>query len=261
MTQPNGMEPLLEVRALQKFFGGLVAVNEVSFQVMPGEIVAIIGPNGAGKTTMFNLLSGIYVPDKGEVVFHGKVLNGRKPYQIAQLGLARTFQNLQVFDNMTALENVMVGRHVRSAYGLLSAALRLPHAKREESDIHKQAWHYLSLVHLQEYAGMQACNLSFGQQRRLEIARALASEPALLLLDEPGAGLTREEVEELDGLIREIRDGGSTILLVEHDMDLVMGIADRVIVLNHGEKIAMGTPDAVQQDQQVIRAYLGEVWD
>jgi len=261
MSKDSSAEPLLEVRSLQKLFGGLVAVDDVSFHVAAGEIVAIIGPNGAGKTTLFNLLSGVYVPDLGEIQFRGVDVCGAKPFQIAQLGLARTFQNLQIFGNMTVIENVMVGRHVRSRYGLVSAAVRLPWARREEDSIRRKALEYLGLVDLQDRADETAANLSFGEQRRLEIARALATEPALLLLDEPGAGLTREEVEELDSLICQIRDQGGTILLVEHDMELVMGVADRVIVLNHGKKIAEGDPDTVQQDQSVIQAYLGDTWE
>jgi branched-chain amino acid transport system ATP-binding protein len=261
MSRDCSAGPLLEVSSLQKLFGGLVAVDNVSFHVATGEIVAIIGPNGAGKTTLFNLLSGVYVPDHGEIRFRGVDVCGAKPFRIAQLGLARTFQNLQIFGNMTVVENVMVGRHVRSRYGLVSAAFRLPWARREEEFIFRKAMEYLGLVGLDGRAEEIAANLSFGEQRRLEIARALAAEPALLLLDEPGAGLTREEVDELDNLICRIRDQGGTILLVEHDMELVMGVADRVIVLNHGKKIAEGDPDTVQQDQSVIQAYLGDTWE
>ncbi len=250
--------PILEIKGLCKAFGGLTAVDKIDLSVEAGKITSVIGPNGAGKTTLFNLIAGVYIPTSGEILFQGKPMSKVPPHKRASLGIARTFQNILLFDNMTALENVMTGQHPRSRYGFFEAALRLPKAHREEETISLNAVKYLNLVGLGMYADRNAMSLPLGQQKLLTIARALATEPKLLLLDEPGAGLNALEKQGLSELIRRIRDMGITIILVEHDMDLVMGIAEWVIVLDSGQKIAEGTASQIQKDKKVIAAYLGE---
>ncbi len=254
----NPQSPLLRIAHLVKQFGGLRAVSDVSFDVAEGRIKAVIGPNGAGKTTIFNLVTGADVPTAGDVAFEGKRITGLKPHQIAAMGLSRTFQNVQLFDHMSVLENVMVGRHTRTVSGMLSAAFRLPKTRAEEKAIREAAMERLVFVGLDAQAGELATNLAFGGQRTLEFARALATEPKLLLLDEPASGLNAHETTVLAELILKIREQGVTVLLVEHDMELVMDISDEVVVLNYGEKIADGKPEAVQNDERVVAAYLGE---
>jgi branched-chain amino acid transport system ATP-binding protein len=238
-------------------FGGVAALSELSFSVKAGNIKAIIGPNGAGKTTLFNLITGVYQPTAGRIIYEGIDIAGAAPDIIASHGITRTFQNVELFSNMTVLENVMVGRHVRSASGFLSCALRFPNMIREERHIEKAAREYLDFVGLSARANDMALSLPLGHQRYLEIARALALEPKLLLLDEPAAGLDEKETEELGGLIRKIRERGVTILLVEHDMSLTMEISDEIVVLDYGRKIAEGTPREIQYNKKVIDAYLG----
>jgi branched-chain amino acid transport system ATP-binding protein len=249
---------LLEVAGLHKRFGGVQAVKDVSFRVEPGTIKAVIGPNGAGKTTLFDLVSGFRAPDAGTVRFRDTPIEGLPPHEIAALGLSRTFQNIKLFGHMTALENVMGGRHVRSRAGFLAGMLDLPGTRREEREIEAAAREAMEFLGIGPLAGLEASSLSYGQQRSVELARALASEPRMLLLDEPAAGLNMRETSDLARLIARIRDRGVTVLVVEHDMSLVMSISDEVVVLCFGEKIAEADPRSVQQDPDVVRVYLGE---
>ena len=250
-------ELLLQANNVAKHFGGVKALRDVSLSIRNGEIYGLIGPNGAGKTTFFNCLTGLYIPDGGGFVFAGKALLADAPHQAAERGIARTFQNIRLFGNMTALENVMVGRHVRTKAGVFGAMLQSAATRAEEAAIKQRAMDLLHYVRIEERADDLAKNLSYGDQRRLEIARALATEPQLLCLDEPAAGMNATETAELRELIDGIRRDGTTILLIEHDVKLVMGLCDRVAVLDYGALVIEDVPAVVQKDQRVIEAYLG----
>jgi branched-chain amino acid transport system ATP-binding protein len=249
---------LLHVDKLSKFFGGVHAVENVSFQVYEGEIVAVIGPNGAGKTTLFNVITGVIPPSNGLITFKGISIVGKKPYQIAALGMTRTFQNLQIFSNMTVIENVMVGLQPRLKTGMLGAGLRLPSVLKEEKHALEKAFTCLEQVGIAHLAFEKAEILPYGNQKVLEIARAAASDPSLILLDEPMAGLNPQESQKLVDVLLDMRKNGMTFLFVEHDMETVMSIADRVVVLDYGKKIAEGSPEEIANHPDVIKAYLGE---
>jgi branched-chain amino acid transport system ATP-binding protein len=250
--------PLLEIAHLHRSFGGLHAVNDVSFTVEKGGIKGLIGPNGAGKTTMFNLISGALRSDAGTVHFKRTPIHNRPPHAIASLGILRTFQNIKLFAKMNVLENVMVGRHAKSGAGFASAMLRLPRSRTEDKRIRQRSLAVLEMLGIAHLAGADAQSLAFGQQRHVELARALAGEPELLLLDEPAAGLNMHETEKLGETILSIRDRGVTILLVEHDMSLVMNVSDDLCVLSFGELIAQGKPREIQKNPEVVRVYLGD---
>lgn len=250
---------MLNVKNVSHEFGGIVANRNVSFTIEKNKIVGLIGPNGAGKSTLFNVISGIYKPSEGQIFFGDKRIDGLPPYEIANLGLSRTFQNIQVFKNMTVIENVMVGNHINSHSGIIKSALRLPSVLREEESIYKKSLQLINFVGLKNDIEQLAGNLPLGKLRLLELARALASEPKLLLLDEIAAGLNDQETQRMVFLIEKIREQGVSILIVEHDMNLIMKICDSIIVINQGEKIAEGTPREIQQNEEVIKAYLGDV--
>jgi len=251
-------EALLQTHSLRKEFGGLVAVDDVDFVVPEGAIVSLIGPNGAGKTTFFNMLTGVYKPTAGAVVFAGEDMTGKPPHAFTQRGIGRTFQNIRLFQNMTALENVLVGMHTRLKGTLFEAILRTPRVKHEEVDARVRARELLEFSGLRRKDNEIGRNLSYGDQRRLEVARALATQPKLLLLDEPTAGMNPQETAEFTDFVARLRsERGLTVLLIEHDMRVVMGVSERVTVLDYGEKIAEGTPSEIQKNERVVEAYLG----
>ena len=256
---PDAGVELLELDRVSKSFGGIVACSKLSFSVSPGQIMGLIGPNGAGKTTVFNLVTGVYQPTSGRITFDGRENGRQRPDQLSGLGMARTFQNIRLFRNLTVLDNVRIALGRKAGYGLLQALFLAPSASRAEIRVRQEALEYLSLVGLAGKAGNRADSLPYGLQRKLEIARALALNPKLLLLDEPAAGMNPEESLELVGLIRALHEKFHlTILLIEHHMDVVMELCDRIVVLNFGEKLAEGTPDEIQSNPLVLKAYLGE---
>jgi branched-chain amino acid transport system ATP-binding protein len=249
---------VLEIKNVTKSFGGIQALKGVTFSIREGEVYGLIGPNGAGKTTMFNLITNIFAPTSGEIHFRGENITNLKSYKITEKGICRTYQNIRLFPQMTALENVMVGGHSRISSGVFRSVFRTKSQKQEEKQLKEKAEQLLELVGLSDEKEQFAENLSYGQQRRLEIARALASDPKLLLLDEPAAGMNETETDSLFDLIKKIQSMGITVLIIEHDMPLVMRLCDRITVLNFGEKLAEGTPEEIQNNEAVIEAYLGK---
>jgi len=251
-------ETILQARGIRKEFGGIVALNNVDFEVRRGSITAIIGPNGAGKSTLINVMTGVTTPTAGSISLSGTTISGLQSHEIAHLGIARTFQTAQIFGNMTVLENVMLGRHTKTGCGMLASALLLGRMRREEKAIRETSLLYLDMVGLSDMAQQSAASIPIGRQRLLEIGRAIAAEPTVLLLDEPAAGLNTQETRALGELIRKIRDTGITVIIVEHDMELVMDIADEILVLNFGLRLAWGTPEEIQANPEVIEVYLGK---